>query len=223
MAKPEGNGNPAVDALDALYLFDPSPTHTEFMLARAHAVEQYASVEVELAQLCAHLMGVTPDVSGVMFYRMNNARSRLSVIEKLLKKRHSTKYNLFWNSLHKQLNPIDEFRNRVVHSSVKKTVCSYPGTNGIPWTSLMPPNWTDTNEHTEEIFRDDLYRFILKCHFFMQLILWFRMSLEGVEKASTPTWLQIFLEPVAYPPPSTHPLFRNWKALGTPPKPSLPK
>lgn len=209
-----------VDPLDALYLFDQSPIHTQFMIARSQAIEQYANIENALATICAHLMGITPDICGVMFYKMNNARSRLMVIDRLLHKKHNNTYNLFWNSLFKELRQLDDRRNLIVHWITKKSGQSSPCTNGIFRSSLIAPNTHDVNENASELFQTDLYEFILKCDFFYQLLMNFWWTISNSPKERHASWPQIFLEPVTYPPPRNHPLFRNWKELGTQPQPS---
>lgn len=210
---------PPIDPMDALYLFDQSPTHTHFMIARSQAIEQYANIENALATICAHLMDVKPDICGVMFYKMNNARSRLMVIDRLLHKKHGNTYNLFWNSLFKELRQLDDRRNLIVHWITKKSGQSSPGTNGIFWSSLIAPNTHDVNENASELFQTDLYAFILKCDFFYHLLMNFWFTISNSLKVRHASWPQIFLEPVTYPPPSNHPLFRNWKELGTQPQP----
>ena len=151
---------------DATFLIDKGETHQTFMIARASAIEQYANVEQVLASLFAHLMGVTMDMGGIPFFRMNNARARLMMLERLLKKKHGNEFNLFWNSLAKELGQIDGTRNLIVHWITEKTATS----NNERWTCLVGANYWDRTENSQKISLDDLYEFILKCDFFYHLV-----------------------------------------------------
>ena len=73
---------------DALYLISNDEIHQPFMVARASAIERYADIEQVLASLCAYLMGVSVDIAGIPFFKMNNARARQAMLARLLKKKH---------------------------------------------------------------------------------------------------------------------------------------
>lgn len=175
-----------------------------FCLARGSAITQYAYYEEALACLFAILMGVSNDVAGIPFFKINNARSRLAMIERLLKKRYGSKYNLFWNSLSKHIQVLDLQRNKVVHWTWT-TVCSDP-----PYASLIPPNHWDADENTPSLLLADLDEFELKCVFFTSLIACFGYTLSD-EPFVQPTWPEIFQQPVSYPPRSDHPLIQKPK------------
>lgn len=203
-----------------------SEERKQFMLARSHCIEYYAAYEERLAQLCSHFMGVPIDVSGIFFFRMNNARSRHAAIEKLLRKKYGDQYNLFWNSLLKgHMGPMDDIRNKIVHwkLGVNYGMAGRPphGLVDTQWYSLFAPNWSDRTADSEVLFLHDLYEFILKTNFICQLLYFFHQHLLGEERPMTPdtsplvlhpAWPQIFAEPITYPPPDTHPLFPNDEA-----------
>jgi hypothetical protein len=86
-----------------------------FLLARGRAIEAYAIYEQSLARLYAELLGVSLDYAGITFFRINNARARLAIIERLIHKRHGSQYSKFWNSLRRLLRGLDERRNQIVH------------------------------------------------------------------------------------------------------------
>jgi len=196
-----------IDPSDALFLIEKVPTHVTFMIARASAIEQYAGVEHALCRLCAHLMKVPVETAGTLFFRMNNARARMQAIGKLVRKNHGTTYNLFWNSLSNEVQAIDQRRNLIVHWTTKKTATS----KGESWSSLIGQNQAENTETAEELFLDDLYAFILKCDFFYHIINHFFWVVSGSPKKIDPSWPQICQQPIIYPPPQTHPLFRKWK------------
>lgn len=196
----------------ALALISNSEMHNEFHVARACSLERYAHVETGLVNVFAHLMDAPLDVAGVPFFKINNARARLAIIERLLKKKYGGKYNLFWNSLSKLLGTIDGVRNNVVHWQTQMDI-GFEMRDGLPPTTinrmkLVPPNYWDTNPNTPELFLNDLYDFMCQCDFFNRLLVLFHHSIHGMD--GTPqAWHEICLQPVVYPPPSTHPLFRK--------------
>ena len=192
---------------DATFLIDKDATHQTFMIARASAIEQYANIEQALASLCAYLMGVPIDVAGIPFFRMNNARARLMMLERLLKKKHGNTFNIFWNSLVKELKQIDDTRNLIVHWITEKTATS----NDERWTCLVGANYWDRTENSRKIALDDLYEFILKCDFFYHLTQHFLWVISKSSKKMHPNWPDICQAAVVYPPPDTHPLFRKWQ------------
>lgn len=190
---------------DALFLITNDETHQTFMVARASAIERYADIEQILASLCAYLMGVTVDIAGIPFFRMNNARARLAMLKRLLKKKHGDTYNNFWNSLAKELKPIDDKRNLIVHWITEKTVTS----NNERWSCLVGANYWDRTENSEKIYLNDIYEFILRCHFFYHLIQNFLWVISESPKKIHASWPEICQQPVVYPPLNTHPLYRQ--------------
>ncbi|MHB8150417.1 MAG: hypothetical protein ACYDIB_09670 [Desulfobulbia bacterium] len=188
----------------ALQLIPKDEVSRDFLVARAVAIARYAMLEYSLAQLFAHLMGVEPDVAGVIFFRINNSRARNSAIERFLKKKHGNAYNIFWNSLEKQLRILDGKRNNVVHWATSTTISVDTNPQSTVKLELIPPNFWDRTESTPAISTEDLYDFILQCDFISRLvnIFWWRLSGLGDVSAG----LDIFQQPVAYPPPDTHPL-----------------
>ncbi len=179
----------------------------------------YANYEQSLAALFAHLMSVTPDYAGVPFFRLNNARARSEILERLLHKRHGSDYNVFWNSLKRyHMRPLDERRNNVVHWGSMANVFLHAETKEakvIP--SLDPQNFWDRTENTPKAYLDDLYDFMLRCDFVMRLVNMFVLVISGKTaeidnaqvQAELQTWREICQQQVTYPPPSSHPLYRK--------------
>lgn len=196
-------------AHDAEKQIPTDPLRIEFHLARATALDAYATLESAMMTLYAHLMGVKNDIAGVTFFRLNNARQRNAILGRLIKKRHKDKYNLFWNSVEKHLNMLDATRNQVVHW----TVADHTSANEkgqTRWMSLVPPNFWDRDENTPEMRLADVHDFIVKAQFFtraLQALLW---TMDGKKKIRQ-SWRDICLQPLAYPPPNTHPLFQSWQ------------
>ena len=190
-----------------------------FHIVRSKAIDEYASYEKSLFYLFAHLLGVQFDYAGVPFFRLNNAPTRLIILEKLLRKRHGDKYITFWNSLAKILRPFDDERNRVVHWSVHVQLNVGRGSEVIGIWLAPPDFWDRMSDPTATLTLDGLGEFIAKCDFFSRLISVFFVVLRGDTNIPA-AWPGIFQQPLIYPPPDTHPLSLNYKAPETPPQSS---
>lgn len=190
-------------------------TIREFTLFRGQCLVAYAAVENSLVSLFAHLMGTTRDYAGVSFFKMNNARARNATLERLLKKRHSSTHNIFWNSYSEQLQGLDAKRNKIVHWAMKTV---YEGGPLVSRVLLIPPNYEDGNENTPEMELENLIEFIERCYFLTHLtemflfILGSRLAFVNRDEANKIllTWQEIFQKPIAYPPPEAHPLYRKY-------------
>src|SRR5258708_4463817 len=199
----------------AAILFSNDPVDLQFQLTRGRAIQSYTTVELSLAMLFSQLMGVPQDYAGVSFFRINNARARLGILERLLKKRHSSNYNLFWNSLRKELRILDDERNNVVHWAEIAHIDGQPDGTTRKTIKLAPPNFWDRTENTPELELTNLLDFILKCDFFARLVNMFFITLSGQmeqlarDEQYKTTWLGIFQQPIIYPPLHSHPLYRK--------------
>lgn len=173
-----------------------------FSAERGFGIAQYAYYEEALCTLYAHLLGVTPAVAGITFFRINNARARVDILEKLLSHAHGLKYRRFWASMKSGLRRLDETRNRVVHWT---TIVTHAET---PVVSLNPPNHWDANENTPSMLIEDLAAFADECQFFCNTLAYFTYHLEG-KSFVTAAWAEVFEQSVQYPPPENHPLRQN--------------
>lgn len=173
-----------------------------FCAERGYGIAEYAYYEEALALLFAHLIGVPPATAGIPFFKINNARARLDILEALLRKKYGTTYNLFWNSLSKLLKALDGERNQIVHWTTMVTDFD------VPVVSLTPPNYWNEDENTRSFLLQDLVNFSDKCTFFKTTLAYFVHSLEGRPFVSC-AWREIFQRAVAYPPPIGHPLVPN--------------
>jgi hypothetical protein len=188
----------------ALLLIPSDEVSRNFLVARAVSIARYAMLENSLAQLFAYLMGVQPDMAGIVFFRINNSRARNAAIERLLKKKHGNTYSIFWNSLDKHLRSLDGDRNNVVHWQTSTTISVDTVPQSTVVLNLVPPNFWDRTESTPAISIGDLHDFILKCDFVSRLVnvFWWKISGSDIDSAL----LDIFQQPVEYPPHNTHPL-----------------
>jgi hypothetical protein len=90
----------------------------EFWAIRGKAIQSYAGLEQSLARLFSALAGTSQEIGGTIFFRIASADARRNLIGKLFQIKFRQQYNLFRNSLIKQLKPIDDERNQIVHWNV---------------------------------------------------------------------------------------------------------
>ena len=191
-------------------IYDPqrdNPPRMELMIARAASIQAYAHVEQSLAMLFSTLLGTNMEITGIVFFRIVNTRSRIAIFEDLIKKRYTTTYDLFWTSVAKLLQNLDTRRNEIIHWQLVQSL-----SGGDPPTSiftLMPPNfWANANRRS--ISASDLNIFTDKCDFISRLLNIFNLALGGgLDAERGKPWFEIFQQPVVYPPPDTHPLYRK--------------
>lgn len=187
----------------------------DFMMARGTAIAAYAEVEQALVELFSVLMRASPDYAGVSFFRINNARARNSILDRLLKKRHESKYNLFWNPLVKQLTTLDGKRNQIVHWGLLPVLGEG---RVIKKIKLTPPNYWDRTTDTPKMSVDDLDAFIRECRFMSRALSMLRHVSSG-KKPKRKAWRDICQRPTIYPPPENHLLSQSAPALRIPPVP----
>ena len=193
----------------------------QFWAVRGKAIESYAHVEHGLLLLFSSFVGVKPDVASVIFFRITNPRVLSEILDILLEKKHPKQYSNFWSSLDKMIRELSEMRNRVVHW----VVSLYADKHGYKGIGLVPPDFFNKKPGAKASVRtEELMDFIAKCEFVWSLCNMFAMFLDpDVTPHWTPeelqTWRDIFQQPVAYPPPNTHPLFLTPKESESPLQP----
>lgn len=192
----------------------------EFLLSRGLAVEAYAGLEHKLCDLFAYVAGTSREASPIIFFKITNTGARNAILEKLLRLRHGTDYNLFWNSFVKMLGQTDVQRNEVVHWTyacwTDEELPSPPKARLLPAHGDWPPT-------TPYYDAERLNAFASKCRFLTELCMHFVIHLtpnSPWKSAITDAWLDIFRQPITYPIPATHPLHQNPPAPESPPPPS---
>jgi hypothetical protein len=148
-----------------------------------------------------------------------------------LEKSHGEQYNIYWygaphqkNGLLRLLRQLDDRRNHIVHWH-GRTDIAFSGDSYAASESLVPPNFWGGSPAS--ISTSDLNEFIQKAEFVRRSINMFHWITtrttqpvgEGFDTARA-TWLQIFQQPVSFPPENTHPLSPSYKAPESPPQPS---
>jgi hypothetical protein len=182
----------------------------QFWALRGHAAQSYSGLESSLCSLFAKVSDTTPEVAGIIFFKIASADSRNKIIEKLFRKKFGDKYNLFRNSLLNLLRPIDQKRNEIVHWNVVSNISGRDESGNYSVSvCLRPPGFIYNVGNSEKIDSDDLLKFMEKCSFFTRLLNIFLITTgehSPVPDADKTPWLEIFQQPIVYPPPAGHPL-----------------
>ncbi len=186
-----------------------------FQIARAKYIAAYAALEQQLSSLFAHLSGTTNQVAGVIFFRISSARSRLTIIDRLMRIRYGGEYRLFFNSLIRDLKQLDQKRNEIVHWYPVTQLTDHGTRFG-----LTPPNIWDSGPNTQTLQVSDLEARRAECEFYSGLLSVFWLVLKGHTQGAPAALLDIYQRPVEYPPPDTHPLSPNHKDPGSSPQSS---
>lgn len=192
--------------------------------ARGRSIQSYSALEQALCRVFAEAGGMSHAAASVIFFRINNARSRGQMLEKLIRLKHGAAYNVFVTSLLKNMSPIDQRRNEIVHWQSVNNVAIDADGKTVAVITLRPPNyWETTGQSAPSITVADLSEFNAKCEFYTRLCNMFFFTTTDRLKHELDveqTWRDIFRQAIAYPPLDTHPLSPNYKAPQTPPPPS---
>lgn len=170
-----------------------------FTVGRGTAIQNYAALEHSLCFLMAYLMGTSVQVSSIVFFRIINTRSRTKILSDLVRLK-IPQYQDYWKSMFKLLRSIDETRNKIVHWTAV-TKIDPPAIR----LSLRPPDFWN-GENATEIGVQELMVFANTCNFIQQSVNVFNLAIFQGGVPNQASWLEVFQQPVVYPPPSHHPL-----------------
>lgn len=202
-------------------------------ILRATAIEQYAKMEVSLAQLLAHLSGADDRAASIIYFQLLNTRARTTALEQLLELRHGTQYDVHWHGqsgspgkprtpgLFALIRQADDQRNRIVHWRTTAVI-----SGGVEQDDqlVMPDFWyRSPAKPPAPITTTTLEEFILKTEFIHRSINMFVWTMDPRRRLPDETrkaWLEIFARPAIYPPLPTHPLSQNHVAPQGPPQSS---
>jgi hypothetical protein len=188
-----------------------------FLVNLGAAIQAYAGLEQALFLLFSRFSGTAKDVAGVIFFKITAARARDDILEKLLEIKYGNRYSVFWKSFASLINVVSGRRNEIVHWIATTTT-----SQGFFETNLLPPSFWTRPMRTGKVSNDDLVEFAAKCRFICELCGLFQMELSQKPEAPPLAWRDIFQQPVVYPPPSTHPLYKKPKEPENQPPPSPP-
>lgn len=191
----------------------------DLKIARADAIQSYASFEQSLCRLFAKLLNTSDDLAGIIFYRIIASRQRNAILEELLDRNFKTQFDTFWygtpgsGSTKRQpglfalIQQIDTERNFIVHWTARVEIGF-----GRVTEALIPPNYWN-REDKREITVEMLVSFSAKADFIARAINIFTLYNlhEGAKGLMTEiSWPEIFQQPCSYPPADSHPLSPNY-------------
>jgi len=87
----------------------------DFLKAIGNAVQSYAEVEVSQARLLRCILGVDSMQAAIIFFTIQNVRSRNELFSALLEHKHNNVHKKFWKSCCSFLDKPAVFRDAVVH------------------------------------------------------------------------------------------------------------
>lgn len=182
-----------------------------FNIARAEAIDAYAQLEISLMFLLTLMIGRKQHHSMAILSRMNNARSRNIVIQKIVDKETTKKYRAFTNSLFKTISEVDEVRNQIVHWHMASIFSHDESTSEDRMHALIPFNPIDREPPL--LYKSDIADFTWKTFFVAREASDFSSFLDpdqATRVASWPqSWRDRFLQPLSYPPERGHPQYRT--------------
>ena len=197
-----------------------------FSLIRAHAIETYANVEQSLFMIFANWLGAPNDRAGIVFFRITSSHARNKILEGLLKKAHGSQFDVYWygaphnnNGLFTLIRQLNARRNEIVHWHVAMEISSGEGDQATTRETLTPPDFWNRSENTPSLIAEQLVEFCTKADFvYRSLNMFFAMTaIKELSDEQRQPWLDIFPQPVVYPPPDTHPLSPKQTIPGIPP------
>lgn len=184
-------------------------------LARANAIQCYASLEQSLWRLLAELTTLDEDIAGTIFFRIVNTRSRMSILEYVAKRKANPATIPFLNSAFKRCEQLDQTRNGIIH---------WHQVIELSWpirAELCPPNYYARTADTKCIQVSDLKNFSKETDFLSRSLNMYCFSYGpkwAAHNRELGPWLDIFQQPMIYPPPASHPLAQTLLEPGSQPR-----
>ncbi len=190
--------------------------------ARGKAIQSYALLEHALSDLLSALSDTDEAVGATIFYKITSTSARSAIIEKLLRRKHKSKYAAFWNAYLKALRPVDLKRNEIVHwlSFAVAELDSFGALNcGV---ILVPSAYHGFSKSTPHLTLADLTLFTTQCDELSRLCNLFNWSTHrSIFKHPQLNALRdIFLQPLTYPLPEGHLLYKLSSEPSSPLQPS---
>lgn len=182
-----------------------NPEKTDLHTAIGQAVEAYAKVEGAQSMVLERLLNISSHEATVIFFSIQNVRTRNEAFQTLLTIKHKEKYTKFWKKVASFLSTLSKFRNGVVHWA--PAVVLYRSKEGKTVKhehELMHPAY---NSKFDLIDRTKIDNFVKDCRYIEQEIHALKRELDGdpPERASPHRFLRPSIRPnLAFlqPPPT---------------------
>jgi len=170
---------------------------TAFDASRLTALNQYAMLEVQLAHLLQTLLDTSISKANTIFYRVTNTRSRYAIIDSLISLTDDASARKFWSKIEKDLNPIDQFRNNLVHwVPVVDLGNSSEVLKNTPHQSLQPGH-SIYKQDAARLTAVDIQKRLPDINRMTLLVSVFRWYFgETFPEPQRSAWREIFLQPI---------------------------
>lgn len=190
-----------------------TPNHLTAMLAaRGYALDCYSSLEIEMTEALTTLTEMDDYISNIIFWRIVNSKSRLTILDECLNYRTTQTPALsvlcpFWNSVLSRIRALDQSRNNIIHWT---HAAKHLGPDIVPQPVIIKPGYR--KQTSQEYSVNDVLAFSDNCYsarrglgYFLHAYQHIRQGLQ-IEPQSS---LGICLSPIPDQPQSNHPLFRT--------------
>lgn len=180
----------------------------EFNVSRANAINEYASFELNLGHLFAHLVRAPGQQAFAAFAAIDGAQKRLTAIKRLLELAHGDEFEDFFESFSRLAVGLSATRNKVVHWIA---LTSKGAARFNPKKDLFLRRHPDIFSK-ERFYKHEIDDFTKKTRFISMLVFYFTLYLKhpaaglDVVGAQHRPWRDIFHEGIRFPPPPDHPL-----------------
>jgi hypothetical protein len=92
-----------------------NPENKPIHAAIGQAIDSYAMVEGSQVFILEAILAIPPQMASVVFFSVQNVRSRHEMMQAILAIKHVDKYKKFWGKCGAFLQKLADFRNAVVH------------------------------------------------------------------------------------------------------------
>jgi hypothetical protein len=181
---------------------EPSSLH----LAVGRGIDAYSRVEAEQAFLLKAILKTDIRTAYLICFAVQNTRSRVDLIENLLRYKFSNKFETYWDSCSKFIGILAQFRNAIAHWHPSLKIYS-DVSNELRYVQSIAPPVPSNLRHIEE---KDIPAFVADCENICAAL----RDLSKFISSRRRSLPQKFQQPLAY---------RNQADLQPPPIPKAPQ
>jgi hypothetical protein len=178
------------------------------------SIEAYATVETKQAFLLATILNIDWRKACVVFFAVQNVRSRGEMVEELLGQGFDERLQKYWTSCNKFLQKLAQFRNALAHWQPYSNL--YEGPNGE--RHLEPALGPPTLKNLKPLEAADLPAFVEDCEYIGGEI----HKLDAMIKSGPRAWAEKFQPPAIRQNRAVLRLLRTAKELQRQRPPSKP-
>ncbi|MEO6015484.1 MAG: hypothetical protein ABIQ30_18100 [Devosia sp.] len=199
----------------------PRTSDDALRIARSLAIEQYARMESALCVMFAGLAGIPHDRAALIYYKIGHSATRNNMVGSLVEHVHGETFKVFWDTTPKArgvapisgfwkfVGALDDQRNNIVHWHPSESVSVVLGSNETKrWEDFRPAFHHARLKGEKPIRTPELDDFTARAEYAEQMLIRFHLATVKPKNlgGELQTWLQIFQQPPAYPPPEDHPV-----------------